>query len=278
MNPLIMRQTLTRFLEEDLGFGDASANLFAQQTVTGQFIAKTDGVICGQQIPPAVYQLLGQADYQSLVPDGTVVTAGTAYGQVSGDAATILAGERLILNLMQRMSGIATATKRAVTLLNDQQIKITDTRKTAPGLRLFDKYAVHCGGGTNHRFGLDQGMMLKDNHLAAAGGVSAALKKAQASAGPLMQIEVEVETKAQLLAAIDQQARVIMFDNQTPATIQAWQKLVPATTITEASGGISWDNLATYQHCGVNYLSMGALTNDVRPLDLSFNLTGVTKA
>ncbi|WP_125768543.1 carboxylating nicotinate-nucleotide diphosphorylase [Lapidilactobacillus wuchangensis] len=278
MNPLLLRTALTSFLQEDLGFGDASAQLFAGQTVTGHFLAKTTGILCGQQIPQIVYDLLGTAHYEAVVPDGQAIKVGEIYGRVQGDAATILAGERLILNLLQRMSGIASATQRAVTLLADPTIKITDTRKTVPGLRLFDKYAVHCGGGANHRFGLDQGMMLKDNHLAAAGGVMAALKKAQASAGPLMQIEVEVETKAQLLAAIEQQARVIMFDNQTPTTIKAWQKLVPATTQTEASGGITWDNLATYRHCGVNFISMGVLTNNVQPLDLSFNLEGVTKA
>ncbi|MFD1410582.1 carboxylating nicotinate-nucleotide diphosphorylase [Lapidilactobacillus gannanensis] len=277
MNPFLLRQALTIFINEDMGFGDASASLFGGQQVQGQFIAKTSGYFCGQQIPQTCYDLLGNADYQPLLPDGAPVKPGTICGRATGDAATILAGERIILNLMQRLSGITTTTQAAVALLADPTIKITDTRKTAPGLRLFDKYAVRCGGGVNHRFGLDQGLMLKDNHLAAAGGVSKALKLAQATAGPLLQIEVEVETKNQLLAAIKQHAQVIMFDNQSPATIKAWQQLVPATTRTEASGGIDATNLASYRHCGVDFISMGSLTNDVRPLDLSFNLLGVTK-
>ncbi|GAF38363.1 nicotinate-nucleotide pyrophosphorylase [Agrilactobacillus composti DSM 18527 = JCM 14202] len=278
MNPLQVKQALTGFLNEDLGFGDLSTALLPQQTIQGDFIAKEAGIICGQTLPQQVYDLLGSAHYEALIPEGQAVVPGDHIGRVQGDTATLLSGERVILNLMQRQSGIATATAQAVATLKDPTIKIVDTRKTMPGLRLFDKYAVTVGGGVNHRLGLDHGVMLKDNHIAAAGSITAAVAAVKQQAGPMLRIEVEVETKAQVQEAVAAKADVIMFDNQTPETVAQWQKLVPETIYTEASGGIYLANLATYRGCGVNFISLGYLTNAALPLDISFILKGAVKA
>lgn len=278
MNPVLVRRTLSNFLEEDIGFTDYSAACLPNTTINGQFKAKTDGVICGQALPQQVYNLLGRAQYQPMIQDGEYVTAGTVIGTVSGETHTILSGERVALNLMQRMSGIATATALAVQTLDDDSIKITDTRKTLPGLRVFDKYSVLTGGGFNHRLGLDQGIMLKDNHIAAAGSIQAAIRAAKTVAGPLTPVEIEVETQAQVQQAVAAQADVIMFDNQNPETIQDWQQFVPKHILTEASGGITLANLAHYRGCGTNFISLGYLTTTVIPMDISFVLKGAIKS
>ncbi|WEV71127.1 carboxylating nicotinate-nucleotide diphosphorylase [Lactobacillus sp. ESL0785] len=278
MNNLLLREKLITFLKEDLEKGDYSTQFLTNKKISGHFVAKQDGVICGQQVPQVAYNLLGQAQYEPLVADGTVIKKGMQIGKVTGDAAVILSAERVVLNLIQRMSGIATMTHMAIQTLNDATIRITDTRKTAPGLRMFDKYAVKIGGGVNHRFGLTGGAMLKDNHLALMGGVKKALTTLQSVQGPLTPIEVEVESLAELQEAIAVKPTTIMFDNQLPATIKEWSELVPDEIVTEASGGITMANLASYRGCGVDYLSMGCLTNDVTPVDISFLVQGVYKS
>lgn len=221
VNHILLVEKLTEFLNEDINFDDVSMRYLAgSNQIAGSFIAKQAGVVCGQTIPQAAYDLLGDATYTPIVADGELVVAGTVIGKVEGRAATLLTGERVILNLMQRMSGIASKTAEVIRKLDDPTIKITDTRKTAPGLRLFDKYAVAVGGGVNHRFDLTGGVMLKDNHIALAGGVTQAVKSVQRAVGPLTPIEVEVETETELREAISAKADVIMFDNQTPQTIK----------------------------------------------------------
>lgn len=215
MNNILLKEKLREFLNEDINFGDMSLKyLNGSKVIAGAFIAKQAGVVCGQDIPQLVYDLLGDASYTAVIKDGQTVTAGTVIGEVKGQASTLLTGERVILNLIQRMSGIASTTAKIVEKLNDPTIKITDTRKTAPGLRLFDKFAVSTGGGFNHRFDLTGGIMLKDNHIALAGGVKAALLTVKKNVGPLTSIEIEVETESELKEAIEVGANVIMFDNQ----------------------------------------------------------------
>ncbi|MCP9332666.1 carboxylating nicotinate-nucleotide diphosphorylase [Lentilactobacillus hilgardii] len=278
MNPLLVNEKLAGFLKEDIGFGDLSVSyLPTDKVLTGYFIAKQSGIVCGQQLPQLAYNLIGEAHYTSLVSDGQHISSGQKIGKVVGAAATLLTGERVILNLMQRMSGIATKTAQVITELNDPTIKITDTRKTTPGLRLFDKYAVTVGGGFNHRFDLTNAIMLKDNHIALAGGVKEALLMAQKNAGPLTPIEIEVETKQELQDAISIGADVIMFDNQDPSTIKKWKKLVPDNIHVEASGGISEDTIASFSGCGADFISIGNLTNAVSPLDISFLVEGTVK-
>lgn len=263
---------LKSFLQEDLGRGDLTASLLAGRAGGGVYLAKTPGVIAGLQIPAFLYRLLdAQITYEPLVQEGQVVKAGTAIAKASGDLATLLAVERLSLNLMQRLSGIATATKQAVDTLADPSIQILDTRKTAPGLRLFDKYAVRVGGGVNHRLGLDDMAMLKDNHWAAVGDLTQAIQLLRRVNGPTKMIEVECESRSQVEQAIKARADIIMFDNQTPQTVKAWQQLIPAGIQTEVSGGIELSNLHDYAGCGANFLSLGYLTNRVVNLDISFN-------
>ncbi len=278
LNPVLIKDQLKTFLNEDLGFEDVSTQFLpADQSLTGQFIVKQPGVLCGQDLPQLVYDLLGTAVYHPLVADGKQVSTGDVIGQVSGTAATLLSGERVILNLMQRMSGISTQTAEFVTLLNDSRIKITDTRKTIPGLRVFDKYAVSVGGGVNHRFDLTNAVMLKDNHIALAGGVTAALTAVKKQVGPLTPIEVEVETEEELNEAIQGGANVIMFDNQSPETVKSWRKRVPAAIKVEASGGISRQSIASFRGCGADFISVGQLTNNATPLDISFLVAGAVK-
>jgi nicotinate-nucleotide pyrophosphorylase (carboxylating) len=166
---------------------------------------------------------------------------------------------------------VATNTKSAVDALDDAKIRLCDTRKTAPGLRIFDKLAVKIGGGYNHRFGLYDALMLKDNHIAFAGSITAAMTKLRAEIGHTQKIEVETTTKSEVLEAVEAGADIIMFDNRTSSEVHALQKLVPAHIITECSGGITLENLSEYANCGVNYISLGFLTHSVHALDISFN-------
>jgi nicotinate-nucleotide pyrophosphorylase (carboxylating) len=184
----------------------------------------------------------------------------------------LLTGERVILNLLQRMSGIATLTHRAVTILNNSHTRICDTRKTTPGLRMLEKYAVVCGGGYNHRFGLYDGVMIKDNHIAFCGSITKAVQAVREKLGHMVKIEVETETKEQVLEAVRAGADVIMFDNRTPDEVREFVSLVPKPIITEASGGITLENLAEYGTTGVDYISLGMLTHSATALDISFHL------
>lgn len=268
------KEQLNAFLIEDIGTGDLSSDLIfdAHEQASGIFIAKADGIIAGIEVAQQVYDLLSQdATFIPAVADGDSIKKGEIIGRSTGNIRTLLAGERVILNLLQRMSGIATFTHTAIQTLNDATIKICDTRKTAPGLRYFDKLAVKIGGGFNHRSGLYDGVMLKDNHIAYAGSISKAVEKVRQQIGQMVKIEVEIETEAQLLEAIDAKADIIMFDNRTPEQVAAWTKLVPETILTEISGGITLDNLADYAHTGADYLSLGALTHSVIAFDISFN-------
>lgn len=264
---------LMNFLQEDIGAGDLSVVSLPNPIVSGYFVAKSNGILAGQFLPSTIYQLLSdKVEYTPLLTDGTRLNSGDVFGKVSGPAHTLLTAERLILNLMQRMSGIATATSHAIDTLNDSSIGILDTRKTAPGLRYFDKIAVHTGGGINHRMGLYDSVMIKDNHWKLINDLPTTVRQIRTEIGPTKTIEVEVETLAELQLAVESRVDIIMFDNQTPATVSEWKQSVPDSIKIEVSGGITLDNLATYAHCGANFISLGYLTNHVIPLDLSFEL------
>ena len=268
------KEQLKTFLIEDIGTGDLSADLIfdANEQSSGVFVAKADGIIAGLEVAQQVYDLLGQnATFIPAVADGASVKKGEIIGRATGHIRTLLTGERVILNLLQRMSGIATFTHTAIETLNDPTIKICDTRKTAPGLRYFDKLAVKIGGGFNHRVGLYDGVMLKDNHIAYAGSITKAVEKVRQQIGQMVKIEVEIETEAQLHEAIAAKADIIMLDNRTPEQVAAWTKLVPEGILTEISGGITLANLADYAQTGADYLSLGALTHSVLAFDISFN-------
>ena len=275
MNTLKAKKMIEQFLLEDIGEGDVSSiHIFPmKERSTGRVVAKANGVICGTDLIEITYKLLHEdIKVTCHVADGDYVTQGQLIAEVEGPVQVLLSGERVMLNLLQRMSGIATLTANAVETLNDDHIKIVDTRKTMPGLRLFDKYAVTCGGGANHRFGLYDAVMLKDNHIAYAGSIKNTVEALRHKLGHMIKIEVETENEAQVREAVEAGADVIMFDNRTPEEIKQFVTLVPETIKTEASGGITLDNLASFQNCGVNVISLGCLTHSVKALDISFYL------
>ena len=271
MNILKLRQQLEQFFNEDFGDGDVSAQIF-QTNEAGEieFIAKAKGIFCGESVIRTGFELLdANIETTVYVKDGEKIEAGQIIASAKGPVAVLLNGERVILNLIQRMSGIATLTNKAVQTLDSDHTKICDTRKTTPGLRMLEKYAVRTGGGFNHRFGLYDAIMLKDNHIAFAGSITKAVQVAKEKSGHMVKIEVETETLAQVEEASLAGADVIMFDNRTPSEIKQWIHVVPEHIVTEASGGITLDNLASYKEAGVDYISLGFLTHSAKSLDIS---------
>ncbi|EAC4386039.1 carboxylating nicotinate-nucleotide diphosphorylase [Listeria monocytogenes] len=281
MNSILMNQAIQAFLLEDIGQHDLSAEtVFPRDTMgEGVFLAKETGILCGISIPPKVYELLGgNIQFEAYKKDGDWIQKGDIIAAVTAPVRTLLSGERVILNLMQRMSGIASQTNFAVKQLDDSAIQICDTRKTAPGLRAFDKYAVQTGGGFNHRNGLYDGVMLKDNHIAFSGGITSAVSTVREKLGHMVKIEVETETAEQVKEAVQAGADIIMFDNRTPEEIKQLVKLVPPHITTEISGNVTLENIHRYKGSGANYLSLGSLTHSVRAFDISFNSKGGIKA
>ena len=275
MNKLKLQQQLEQFFIEDIGDRDLSSAIFSQRE-TGQidFIAKDTGVFCGEEIIRIGFPLLvDDVKIKLYVHDGQPITHYQTLATITGNMAQLLQCERVVLNLIQRLSGIATQTQQAIVTLNSDHTSICDTRKTTPGLRMLEKYAVRCGGGVNHRNGLHDAIMLKDNHIAFAGSIRNALQAARNGVGHMVKMEVEVESRNQMMEAINAGADVIMFDNRTPDEIKSWISEVPSTIITEASGGITMDRLAAYQDTGVDYISLGFLTHSTAALDISGKVT-----
>lgn len=262
--------------EEDMPNGDITTiatvpeNAFAE----GFFKAKADGVICGVDIAKRSFELCGGGvDIEFNVKDGDTVKKGDIIAKVSGNARTILMGERTALNLMQRASGIATATRTACEAVMGTKTRITDTRKTMPGLRVLDKYAVRVGGAANHRFGLSDGILIKDNHIAAAGSITKAVSAAKAYAPHTLKIEVETENMAQVEEAINAGADIIMLDNMTCEQMKAAVDFIAGRAVTEASGNMGERDLAEVAAAGVDLISIGALTHSVKALDISLKFT-----
>jgi nicotinate-nucleotide pyrophosphorylase (carboxylating) len=272
MNILKLRSQLEKFFIEDIGEQDITTDLIFADDTEGEivFLAKDKGIFCGEEIIKTGFQLLNtEISTRVFVKDGQEIKYGDQLARVSGKIADLLKGERVILNLVQRMSGIATLTHKTVTTLDSGHTKVCDTRKTTPGLRMLEKYAVRCGGGFNHRFGLYDGVMIKDNHISFAGSISKAVEAIRKNAGHMVKIEVETETEEQVIEAVNAGADVIMFDNRTPDEIKELIKLVPSNIITEASGGIQLANIADYRETGVDYISLGYLTHSYKALDIS---------
>ncbi|AXF57992.1 carboxylating nicotinate-nucleotide diphosphorylase [Salicibibacter kimchii] len=275
MNPLKVKEKVQSFFIEDIGERDVSTGWLQDETTTVDVTAKQSGTLAGIDLLSIGYSLLDEKiDVTIHKSDGDRLNEGNLLARIKGPAASVLSGERVLLNLIQRMSGVATATAQAVNDLNDPEIWICDTRKTTPGLRMFEKYAVRCGGGANHRYGLYDAVMIKDNHIdACRGSIHVAVQKARATVGPLVKIEIETRNEQEVLDAVSAQADVIMFDNADPATIRNWQRHVPKTIMTEASGGITPDTLPDYNGCGVDFISLGYVTHSVQALDISMNHT-----
>lgn len=275
MNHIQLKELLTEAFKEDIGMGDlTSESIFPEsQQATGSYTAKASGVMAGLETILVGYQLLDpNCKIRFNKNDGHPVKPGEIIAEVEGPVRVLLSGERVILNIIQHLSGIATATRQVMHNLDDPSITITDTRKTLPGLRSLQKYAVRCGGGKNHRFRLDDAVMIKDNHIKAAGSLKSAVELVRARIGHMVKIEVETENEAQVKEAIEAGADVIMLDNRSPDQVKSLVSLIPEHIIVEVSGGITPQNIHSYKGSGANVISLGWLTHSVQALDISFNL------
>ncbi len=262
--------------DEDMPYGDITTeSVISDGTIAeGYFIAKDSGVICGLEIAKRVFELAGgNVELKCLVNDGEWIEKGQKIAFVKGDAKTILKGERTALNLMQRASGIATSTSNAVKAVEGTNAKITDTRKTMPGLRLLDKYAVRMGGGYNHRTGLSDGVLIKDNHIAAAGGILNAVNAARKAVPHTLKIEVETESFEQIAEALEAKADIIMLDNMNNEQMKKAVEMIGGKAITEASGNMGERDLHQVALTGVDIISIGALTHSVKALDISLKFS-----
>ena len=259
-------------LREDIGTGDVTTISCVPENAasTGSFIAKEPGVICGIGVVKRVFELLDSGVRISQgVNDGDFIEAGGIAAKISGASRSILTGERTALNLLQHMSGVATRTAQAVQAVSGTKARIVDTRKTSPGMRLLDKYAVRCGGGSNHRLNLSDGVLIKDNHISAAGGISNAVAFARRNCPFTLKVEVEVEHLVQLEEALTAGADIIMLDNMTIETMAEAVRITGGRALTEASGNMGERDLRAVAETGVDFISIGALTHSVKALDIS---------
>ncbi|HEX8250568.1 MAG TPA: carboxylating nicotinate-nucleotide diphosphorylase [Pyrinomonadaceae bacterium] len=267
------------FLAEDLGRGDITTQATVPDDArgVGRFLAKEDLVVCGIEIAEAVFMHLDpeSPELEPVFNDGEEVKAGTVFATQKGFADVLLAGERTALNLIQRLSGIATLTRQYVRAIEGTSAAIVDTRKTTPGLRLLEKYAVTIGGAKNHRLGLDDGVLIKDNHITLAGGVKEAVQLAKQKIGHLHKVEVEITNWAQLREAVLAGADIIMIDNQTPdeaAKLVEMSRNMNPNVLIEASGGMNLDTVRSFAEAGVDLISVGKLTHSARAVDISFKI------
>lgn len=267
------------FLAEDIGRGDITTAATVPQGTrgVGRFLAKEYLVLCGLDVAEAVFFHLDPdgSEIEAAFNEGDEIEDGTVFATLKGYADVLLVGERTALNLIQRMSGIATMTRAYVKAVEGTGAQIVDTRKTTPGLRMLEKYAVTVGGGKNHRMGLDDGVLIKDNHIALAGGIAEAVKAAKDKVGHLHKIEVEVSNWAQLREAINAGAEIVMLDNQTPeeaAKLVEMARNMNPNVLLEASGGMDLDRVRSYAEAGVDLISVGRLTHSARAVDISFKI------
>lgn len=276
MNSITMKMQADKLirmaLQEDITSEDVSTNAVMRSAVKGtvDLIAKEDGIIAGLDVYARVFQILDEKTEISFnFKDGEAVKKGDLLGTVTGDIRVLLSGERVALNYLQRMSGIATYTKQVSKLLDGSKVTLLDTRKTTPNCRVFEKYAVRIGGGCNHRYNLSDGVLLKDNHIGAAGSVAKAVAMAKEYAPFVRKIEIEVETMEQVKEAVEAGADIIMLDNMTPEMMKEAVELIAGRAQTECSGNITKENIAKILETGVDFVSSGALTHSAPILDIS---------
>lgn len=269
---LIMDRLIKQALEEDIGNEDVTTNAIMPEYKRGivKLICKQDGVICGLNVFERAFKLLDEHTIiEIFVKDGDTVKKGQRLAIVSGDIRVLLSGERVALNFLQRMSGVATYTRSVAALLKGSKTKLLDTRKTTPNMRVFEKYAVRCGGGHNHRYNLSDGVLLKDNHIGAAGGIKKAVEMARAYAPFVRKIEVEVENLEMCREALDAGADIIMLDNMSVEDMKKAVQMIDGRAVTECSGNVTLENVKNMIEAGVDYVSSGALTHSAPILDLS---------
>lgn len=290
MNPRPILPTLPRnlveeairiALDEDLGLsGDITTNATVAPGVKAEAViaARKPGVIAGLALAEAAFHAVDpKTHFSAEINDGESVKPGAVIAHISGEARALLTAERVALNFLGRLSGIATLTRRYVDAVQGTQAKIIDTRKTTPGLRAFEKYAVRCGGGFNHRVGLFDAVLIKDNHIVAAGSITAAIRAARAAVGHMAKIEVEVDTLAQLEIAMREKIDCVLLDNMKPAELSKAVKIVAGRCLTEASGGVNLDTVREIAELGVDLISVGALTHSASVLDLGLDFLTAPK-
>lgn len=275
LNQMYVDNLIKTALLEDINYIDVTTDYLIDEDQEGaaQFLAKADGVLCGLDVALRVFELL-QPDFKAEVfkKDGDVLKKGDIIAKVYGKTRTILKGERTALNLIQHMSGIATATNEAVKLVEGTKASIVDTRKTLPGMRSLQKYAVTVGGGKNHRYNLSDAAMLKDNHVDAGGGITNAVKKLKSKLGHMTKVELEVRTLDELREALSVDVDVIMLDNMSNEMMAEAVKITDGKAILEASGGITAETLRGVAETGVDIISIGALTHSVKAFDISLKI------
>lgn len=276
MNQITMKlqadHLILEALKEDISSEDVTTNSVMKEAVAGEvdLICKQDGIIAGLEVFERVFTLLDPDTKAELYcKDGEEVKNGQLMGKVKGDIRVLLSGERVALNYLQRMSGIATYTNSVAKLLERSKIKLLDTRKTTPNMRIFEKYAVRAGGGYNHRYNLSDGVLLKDNHIGAAGSVTKAVQMAKKYAPFVRKIEVEVENLDMVKEAVEAGADIIMLDNMSPEDMKKAVELIDGRAQTECSGNVTKENIARLTEIGVDYISSGALTHSAPILDIS---------
>lgn len=274
---LVVEPLVRAALLEDVAHGGdltTDAIVPPELRTTARIVARADGVIAGLDAALLAFEMLepGGVHVDTSVDDGKPVKRGGLVAELEGRAAVLLTGERTMLNLLCRLSGIATATRRLVNAVAGTHAKVVDTRKTTPGLRVLEKYAVRCGGGSNHRFGLDDAVLIKDNHLALAGSVHEAVARVRAHAGHMVKIEVEVDTLDQLREALREPIDAVLLDNMEPAMLKDAVRIVDGSVITEASGGVRPETIAAIAATGVDLISVGWLTHSAPALDLGLDI------
>lgn len=280
MNQVWLREMVKQALIEDIGFGDRTTEAIIpiyEQTI-GHWLAQQHGIVSGFAVVHEVFaQLDGHVQFSPLIEDGQPIYPGQKIAEIKGSTRSILSGERVALNYLQRLSGISTLTAQAVKEVEGYDCHIVDTRKTTPGLRMLEKYAVQMGGGRNHRLRLDDAVLIKDNHIAAAGSITEAVRRARLSVGHLTMIEVEAETLAQVQEAVQASADAILFDNMTIDQIREAMRLLPQHIITEVSGGLKPGKLKEFAALGVHVLSLGWLTHSAQAMNIRLNVDNVLK-
>lgn len=265
-------------LEEDLGQGDITCQCLISDQGTGkaQIIAKEELILGGIDVAALVFHTLNpEITFEKCFADGERLPTAETIATLRGKLTDLLTGERVALNFLQHLSGIATFTRRFVDAVKDYKTKILDTRKTTPGLRALEKYAVRVGGGNNHRFGLSDGLLIKDNHIRASGGITRALQRAKSNIPPALRVEVEVKSLEEVEEALEAGAEIIMLDNMSLDSIEAAVSLIDKRAVIEASGGVTLENVVEIARSGVDFISIGALTHSARAVDISMELIEV---
>jgi nicotinate-nucleotide pyrophosphorylase (carboxylating) len=273
LDRVFVRRKILEFLEEDIGYRDLTTDsLDVDKNVEGFFIAKQSGVVAGTVFVKEVFNLFEDVSFQSFKKEGDYIEKGEIIGLVYGNCKSILKGERVALNILQRLSGIATLTNLFIKELEGTKTKLLDTRKTTPGFRAFEKYAVKVGGGENHRFALYDMVMLKDNHIALVGSIKEAVKQVKSKVSPIVKVEVEVSNFDQLYEALETEADIIMLDNMTPTQVKEAVEIINGKKLVEVSGNITLENIKQYALSNPDFVSTGSVIHSAKWLDISLKL------